>query len=160
MNLPPTTLTLRRRGGALQGKDAGAISRTAAAAIDLAVVVVAVAGLYLALAGFLFMLKPRNFSWPSSAALWSVPFVTVFIAAPYLAIAWAASGRSVGDVFLGLRVCGRSGGLLRPWRAVLRALFCVVFPIGLLWVAVDPARRSIQDRVLGTRVTYDWQTGG
>ncbi|MDF2583724.1 MAG: hypothetical protein K0R33_2367, partial [Mycobacterium sp.] len=28
------------------------------------------------------------------------------------------------------------------------------FPVGLLWVAVDPRRRSIQDIVLGTRVVY------
>jgi uncharacterized RDD family membrane protein YckC len=159
MNAPPTALTQRRRGDALQGKDAGVISRTVAAAIDLAVVVVAVVALYLVVAGFLFMLNPRGFSWPPSV-LWSVPFVTVFIAAPYLAIAWAASGRSVGDVFLGLRVLGCSGGLLHPSHAALRAIFCVVFPVGLLWVAVDPARRSIQDRVLATRVTYDWQRGG
>lgn len=152
-------LTQRQRGEALQGKDAGLISRTAAATIDLAVVVVAVGALYLALAGFLFMLHPRHFSWPPDV-FWSVPFVTVFIAAPYLTIAWAASGRTVGDVFFGLRAWGRSGELLHPSRAALRALLCVVFPIGLLWVAVDPARRSVHDRLLATRVTYDWQRGG
>jgi uncharacterized RDD family membrane protein YckC len=159
VNAPTTALTQRRRGDALQGRDAGVISRTAAAAIDLAVVVVAVVALYLLVAGLLFMLNPRRFSWPPNV-IWSVPFVTVFIAAPYLAIAWAGSGRSVGDVFLGLRVSGRGGGLLRPSHAALRAILCVVFPIGLLWVAVDPARRSLQDRVLATRVTYDWQRGG
>ncbi len=156
MSAPPTTLTLRRRGDALQGKDAGLISRAAAAAIDFVVVVIVVVAIYLAVAGFIFVLNPRGFSWPPNV-LWSVPFVTVFIAAPYLAISWAASGRSVGDVFLGLRVWRRGGGLLRPAQAAVRALFYVLFPVGLLWVAVDPARRSIQDRVLATRVTYDWQ---
>lgn len=159
MSVPPPALTLRRHGDALQGRDAGLISRTAAAAIDFAVVVVAVVGLYLILAGFTFVLNPREFSWPPNV-VWSVPFVTIFVATPYLAIGWAASGRSVGDVFLGLRVWRRGGGLLHPLQAALRALLCVVFPVGLLWVALDPARRSIQDRLLATRVLYDWQRVG
>jgi uncharacterized RDD family membrane protein YckC len=37
---------------------------------------------------------------------------------------------------------------------VLRAVACVLFPVGLAWVAVDRRRRSVQDIVLGTRVIY------
>ena len=31
---------------------------------------------------------------------------------------------------------------------------CVVFPIGLLWVAVDAQRRSLQDLLFGSRAIY------
>jgi uncharacterized RDD family membrane protein YckC len=37
---------------------------------------------------------------------------------------------------------------------VLRAVACVVFPVGLLWVVVDKRRRSLQDIVFRTRVVY------
>ena len=36
----------------------------------------------------------------------------------------------------------------------LRAIGCVVFPIGLLWVVIDRERRSLQDIVFRTRVLY------
>jgi uncharacterized RDD family membrane protein YckC len=40
-------------------------------------------------------------------------------------------------------------------RSVLRALAYVLWPLGLLWSAVSPSRRSLQDVVLGTVVVYD-----
>ena len=53
---------------------------------------------------------------------------------------------------LGLRVMGRDGFPLRPAEALLRAVACVVFPIGLLSAAVDTRRRSLQDMAFGSRV--------
>jgi uncharacterized RDD family membrane protein YckC len=35
-----------------------------------------------------------------------------------------------------------------------RAICCVLFPIGLLWVVIDRQRRSLQDIVFRTRVVY------
>lgn len=46
------------------------------------------------------------------------------------------------------------GGRLAPVPALLRAVSCVLFPIGLLWTAVDTCRRSLQDIVFGSRVVY------
>jgi hypothetical protein len=40
--------------------------------------------------------------------------------------------------------------------ALLRAAFCVFFPIGLLWCAGSRANRSVQDVVLRSSVVYDW----
>ena len=57
---------------------------------------------------------------------------------------------------MGLRVVGRRGRRLGPLRSLLRAAFCVFFPIGLFWCIVSPERRSVQDVVLWTRVVYDW----
>jgi len=43
---------------------------------------------------------------------------------------------------------------LSPVTGLLRALACVIVPIGLAWVAIDRDRRSAQDILLGTRVVY------
>jgi len=47
-------------------------------------------------------------------------------------------------------------GTLRGARAFFRAVVCAVFPLGLLWCAVDRKRRAIHDLLLRTRVVYDW----
>ncbi len=41
---------------------------------------------------------------------------------------------------------------------MLRAGFCVVFPIGLFWCAVSRENRSVQDVVLRSSVIHDWPT--
>ena len=70
----------------------------------------------------------------------------------YLTLCWTLSGRTVGAVLLG---CASSAGAAEQLRlpvATPRAAACVLFPIGLLWVAVDRQRRSVQDIALGSRV--------
>jgi uncharacterized RDD family membrane protein YckC len=57
---------------------------------------------------------------------------------------------------MGLRVVGRHGHRLRVLVALARAAFCVVFPVGLLWCAINPGSRSVQDIILRTSVVYDW----
>jgi hypothetical protein len=37
----------------------------------------------------------------------------------------------------------------------VRALLCVLFPVGLLWVLLSGENRSVQDVVLRTSVVYD-----
>ena len=60
---------------------------------------------------------------------------------------------------MGLRVVNYKGVRLRPVTSLLRAAFCVFFPIGLLWCAGSRANRSIQDVVLRSSVVYDWRPG-
>ena len=55
----------------------------------------------------------------------------------------------------GLRLVNRSARPLRPAPAVLRAVLCLVFPAGLLWVAVSRRNASLQDLVLHSTVIYD-----
>jgi hypothetical protein len=43
---------------------------------------------------------------------------------------------------------------------LLRAIGCVVFPIGLLWAVIDRRRRSLQDIVFRTRVIYSRPPAG
>ena len=40
--------------------------------------------------------------------------------------------------------------------ALARAMFCAVFPLGLLWTAVSRENRSVADLLLRTSVVYDW----
>jgi uncharacterized RDD family membrane protein YckC len=41
-----------------------------------------------------------------------------------------------------------------------RALLCVVFPVGLLWVVVSRRNRAVHDIALSTAVIYDWKPTG
>ena len=66
------------------------------------------------------------------------------------------NGRTYGDHVMGLRVVNHKGGRLHPLRALARAVFYAIFPIGLLWVLVSGQNRSLQDLVLRTSVIYDW----
>jgi uncharacterized RDD family membrane protein YckC len=132
---------------------AGIVSRGVAAFIDLIVVSIVIGLLYLGLLLSKLIFNPTAFRLPSVDVLFSTAAV-LFISALYLAVAWSVSGCTVGAVAMGLRVVGRRSDRLRPAIAVLRAVACVLFPIGLAWVAVDRRRRSVQDIVLGTRVIY------
>ena len=68
-----------------------------------------------------------------------------------------STGRTYGDHLLGLRVVGHEGDRMRAAGAGLRAIFCLLVPVGLLWCAVDRSNRSVQDLVLRTSVVYDWE---
>lgn len=74
----------------------------------------------------------------------------------YLSASWVMTGRTWGDLLLGLCVVNYQGGPLRVSGAVIRAALCVVFPIGILYVAVSGANRSVADVVLRTSVVYAW----
>jgi len=76
----------------------------------------------------------------------------------YFTASWATVGRTYGDHLLGLRVLNFRGERLRWTGAFVRAVFCVVLPIGLYWVLVSTTNRSLQDTVLRTSVLYDWTT--
>jgi RDD family len=140
-----------------QGRSAGVVTRIGAALVDALVVIVALGGIYGVIAGASFLLRPRSFSWPAGLG-WSIPVIGFVVVVPYFTVCWSAIGRSYGQALLGLRVI-TSRGRLTFIRALLRAVLCVVFPIGLLWVAISPRNRSVQDVILRTQVIYDWTTG-
>jgi uncharacterized RDD family membrane protein YckC len=140
---------------AYQGRRAGIVTRTIANVVDALVVVGIVAAIYAIVAGFLFLLHPASFHFPRDLG-WSIPVIGFVVAAPYLAFGWYTTGRTYGDALLGLRVVNHNGKKLHFVTALLRAIACVVFPIGVFWVAVSGANRSVQDIVLRTSVVYDW----
>jgi uncharacterized RDD family membrane protein YckC len=139
-----------------QGHRAGLVTRVAAGAIDLGIVIIALGALYLGVTAFIFLFNPRNFSAPapSPGLVYAVGCMLLTL---YLAVSWRANGRTYGNHVMGLRVVNREGRRLRPLAAVVRAVLCVMFPIGLLWVLVSGQNRSLQDLVLRTSVIYDWE---
>ena len=145
-----------REARAFQGHHAGIVTRFVAAAADAGLVGVVLVGAYLGWAGLLFLLDPRHFTFPDFRLFASL-LVGAVVLGLYLTAAWAVSGRTYGNLLMGLRVVGARGGDLGWTRAALRAGFYVLFPIGLFWVVLDPRQRSIQDRVLATAVVYDWK---
>jgi uncharacterized RDD family membrane protein YckC len=134
--------------------NAGIVSRGLAALVDMLVVLVTMGLLYLGLALTTLLVNPTSFRFPAPNLIFSTA-VTAVVAALYLTACWTLSGRTLGAILLGIRVVGRSAERLGVAVAIVRAVACVLFPIGLVWVAVDRQRRSIQDVVLGSRVIFD-----
>jgi uncharacterized RDD family membrane protein YckC len=139
---------------AVLGNRAGLVTRSLANVADLVVVVLAVIGGYAAVAATRFLLGPAHFRFPAPS--WeTLLLVGLGIQAVYFAVTWAVVGGTYGDRLLGLAVTDHRGARLGWARSVLRALFCVILPIGLLWVLVSSQNRSVQDVVLRTSVVYD-----
>jgi uncharacterized RDD family membrane protein YckC len=140
-----------------QGKRAGIVTRTVANVVDFAVVVGALAGVYVGWCAVTFMIRPARFSFPAPSYLALLLSFGVALLA-YLTVSWATTGRTYGDHLLGLRVVSSRAERLRWPVALVRAGFCIVFPIGLFWAAFSSTNRSLQDTVLRTSVIYDWVT--
>lgn len=153
--VPRPLSAIPREARPYQGRRAGVVSRVLAGAVDLVVLVLALAGLYVAYAALRFLARPSRFEIPhvdGSTAVW----IGAVLFTAYLTVGWATTGRTYGAHVLGLRVVGGRGQRLGPGRSFVRALFCVVFPLGLFWSAVSRTSRSVQDLGLRTVVVYDW----
>ena len=144
-----------REARPFQGHRAGFVTRIAAAAIDLGIVIIALGVCYLGVTALFFLFDPRNFTAlsPSPGLVYAVGSVLLII---YLGVSWRGSGRTYGNYVMGLRVVNRKGNRLRPLVSIVRAALYVIFPIGLLWVMVSGQNRSLQDLVVRTSVIYDW----
>jgi len=138
-----------------QGKPAGPISRLLASSVDLVVVVAVLVAIYAGWATLRFLLRPAQFQFPEPSNLLIV--VAGFtVLTLYLTLGWTVTGRTYGDHLMGLRVVDRAGSTLHVPRALLRALLCAFFPIGLLWTAFNTRNLSVQDILVRSSVTYDW----
>ncbi|QNN52823.1 RDD family protein [Nocardioides mesophilus] len=152
----PSPLPRAARG--FQGRRAGLVTRLVAASIDALVTFLILAGAYAGWAALLFMIDPRGFRMPSGS-LFASALLGLVVLVVYLTLSWWSSGRSYGCLVMGLRVVDGGGASPAFVRALLRAMLCGLFPIGLLWVGINRRNRSVQDIILGTSVIYDWQTG-
>jgi uncharacterized RDD family membrane protein YckC len=133
---------------------AGVVTRLLAAAVDSAAVVLVTVLLDLAAAGARFVWSPVTFRWPRPAPVVAV-VVLLVVAAAYLTLGWALTGRTYGARLMGLRVLTSRHELLGWTRSVLRALTCVIWPLGLLWCGVSRTRKSLADIVVRSVVVYD-----
>ncbi len=140
---------------ALWGHRAGFASRATAAVVDLGVVwLIGLALLLVAgIARYLVAGPPLRLPAPAS---WVNSVGAALIAVGYLTYWWVTTGRTPGDQLAGLRVVTLSGRRLSPFRALVRAALCVVFPVGLLWALISRVNASVQDVVVRSAVVYDW----
>ena len=125
--------------------------------LDAANLAAVLTAAYLTYAGIRLLRDPARFTWPRLP--WTlVVAIALTVTAITLAVGWTSLGRTVGMRLMGLRLVDRSGGPLGPGVALLRAVTCVLFPMGLLWSAVNRRNASVHDLVFGTSVIYDWQS--
>jgi uncharacterized RDD family membrane protein YckC len=144
-----------REARAFQGSPAGLVSRLVAAVVDGIVVILLLVGCYAALAFVQFLVAPRAFTFPVPSAFLRMASVGI-VCLLYLTTSWAVTGSSYGARLLGLRLHGPDGRRPGPTRAVLRAMLCMLLPIGLFWCAFDHRSRGLHDMLFRTRVVYDW----
>jgi uncharacterized RDD family membrane protein YckC len=140
---------------ALQGHRAGFASRVVADLVDLGVAWLLGLSALLAAGVVRYLLTGPPLRLPV-VPNWLGASAGAAIAVAYLALSWAATGRSVGKQLAGLRVVDRAGRRLSLWRSFARAVLYVLFPAGLLWVLASRRNASVQDLVVGTAVVYDW----
>ena len=142
---------------AVSGQYAGPVSRAAAAAIDLGVVLASYS-IGLALTNFLLgaffdVSIDKGRGWLASTLLlaWS---------AAYLIASTGVTGRTVGKAIVGLKVVSREGRPLRPLAAVVRVvmfpLSTSTFAIGLLLILLRRDHCALHDLLARTAVVYDW----
>ena len=133
---------------------AGIVSRLVGSAVDLALVTFLAGqglGALLAVLGALLGSVPQ-------AVVAALTFTVGLLALVYLALSWRLAGRTAGGVVAGYAVVAADGSRLGIGRATVRAVLSVtlvvVWAVGLLAGAVDPARRGWLDRVAGSRTPY------
>ncbi len=149
-------VSVPREARPFQGQPAGFVSRALSTAIDLVVVYLVMAAVYLGMRALIWMLPAWVDLRMPPAQAFAVGAILLLWA--YGTVSWATAGRSFGQHLMGLRVEGRYRRHPDWAVSALRTAACIAFPLGLLWVPVSSSRRSVQDLVLRTRVIHDWVT--
>ena len=154
------------RGPAVEGRDAdelpagrdrshaGIVSRSAGAGLDLLIIsLVAAQGLATALALIGAVVEPLP-----SAVVVVLTICFAWLGPLYLAVAWRATGRTIGGAVAGYAVVSAGDDKLGSGRALVRAVasffLLPVWAVGMIGCAFDPLRRSWLDRVVGSRTPY------
>jgi len=135
---------------------AGVVTRLLAAIVDAAAIVVLTAMLDLAAAGARFLWSPVDFRWPRPETE-VIVIVLGAVAVVYLTAGWALAGRTYGARLMGLRVLSSQKVLLGWIRSALRAIVCVIWPLGLFWCGISRTRSSLADLLVRSVVVYDTQ---
>src|SRR5215207_5598884 len=117
-----------------QGRRAGLVTRSAAACVDIGVVVLALIVAYLAFVVVVFLVPPGGFELPVPP-LWLDLVAVPVVMTLYLTVWLHRGGRTYGCHVMGLRVVDRRARDPNLVTALLRAAFNVAFPLGLAWVA-------------------------
>lgn len=150
----------------IQGERAGFASRFIAAFIDFLVIFGVVLGTVAVLWMLSFVINPVTVTSPDTTeGARRVPPIVIMVLYGYFlnwiywTVCWATSGRTIGNLIMGIRVINRHGNRLNWFWAAVRSFFCTMVPIGLAWAIISRSNRSVQDVVMRTSVIYDWVVG-
>jgi uncharacterized RDD family membrane protein YckC len=141
-----------------QSHYAGAVSRFAAYAVDLAVSS-AVFSIGLAVISYsVQIVTGHEVHWDKSNDVVAVLYVLwQFV---YFGYSWAVSGKTPGMALLGIQVVRADGRTLEPSHGVLRALVFplsfLLFGLGFLGILVQREHRALHDLIAGSAVIYAW----
>ncbi len=140
----------------LQGRRAGIVSRGVALTIDFGVVLI---GYPLIMWGIGIVQGLVHFEQPSYPDLPNGLTVAIYAAWSwgYFALSWWATGRTIGQALLGLRVVSRGRRRIGPIRSAIRTwvMFATMFVIGPLWLLFSKSRLAIHDRAANSQVVHD-----
>ena len=143
--------------GALQGRNAGAVSRFTAAFVDLAISLIALSALIAAVVVVFDVLVGSTVTLHVPAVV-GTPVASVWLAM-YFLVSWAVPGRTPGMVVFGLRVVRGDGSHVGWGHALLRLLifpFTIIAAIGLIGIIVGRNHRALYDVIADTRVVFEW----
>lgn len=149
-------MTERERARALQGRRAGFASRIAAAVIDIGIVFAIYLAALVAWGAVRALATEKTFELPT-APTWFSGTALMALLVIVLAIFWSASGRTLGDSAVGLRVVTDRGEPVSFVRALGRAIVLVIVPfVSMGWILVSRKNAGLQDLASHTAVIYDW----
>ena len=141
-----------------QGHYAGAVSRLAAYAIDLAVS----SGLFalgLAVISYVVrLLTGHQGAWNRQNIIVAVVYAGWELL--YFAYSWSVGGKTFGMAVLGIEVVRSDGADLDPRRAVVRTLALplsfLLCGLGFAGILFQREHRALHDLIAGTAVVYSW----
>ncbi|MFI6477470.1 RDD family protein [Nonomuraea sp. NPDC050663] len=133
---------------------AGLVSRVMALLIDVLVLVLGTAAVYIVLVEGSGLMLGGSPSWVrpvAGAVMGALPTA-------YFTLAWWLTGQTAGDIVMGVTVSradGRRLGLLHALlRAVVGLALAPVWLAGMVTTLIDGRRRSLLDMLFGTVVRY------
>lgn len=145
--------------GVKTGRYAGPLTRLLAVMLDSAVVSF---GFTLLVAGLVFVIRlfEPDFEIPDGSGVFYGIALVVW-SFLYLWISYAVFGKTIGKMFVGVRVVSSDGhAVLKGRQPLIRVLTYpisfLVFGLGLLGIIFNPHRQAWHDRFARTTVVYDW----
>lgn len=141
----------------VSGQYAGPVSRAAAAAIDLGVVLASYS-VGVGIAGFLAQALLDVSLEDGTGLVATIALLTWGVV--YVVTGTAVTGRTIGKAVVGLKVVTREGRPVRPVACVVRVLTLPlstsVFGVGALLIVLRRDHRALHDLIAQTAVVYDW----
>ncbi|MBC8319047.1 MAG: RDD family protein [Desulfobulbaceae bacterium] len=91
--------------------------------------------------------------------LFLFPVISICLATLYFALLHSWGGRTIGKIFMGIKVESNQGEFLTPGASFLRltGYFLSALPVGsgFLWAVLDRNHATWHDKLAGSRVVYD-----